>query len=68
ADVQAAVRYLRGRPEIDPSRVALIGHSEGGIIAPVVAAEDRELAAIVLMAGTAVPLDSVLVEQFVSSA
>jgi pimeloyl-ACP methyl ester carboxylesterase len=67
-DVEAAVRSLRNRPEIDPARVALIGHSEGGIIAPIVAAADSNLAAIVLMAGTSTPLDSVLVEQFVSAA
>lgn len=68
ADVQAAVRYVRGRDEVDAARVALIGHSEGGIIAPIVAAEDAEIAAIVLMAGTSTPLDSVLVEQFTSAA
>jgi pimeloyl-ACP methyl ester carboxylesterase len=68
ADVRAAVRYLRARPEIDDSRIALIGHSEGGIIAPIVAAEDPTLGGIVLMAGTATPLDSVLVEQVVGAA
>jgi len=67
-DVRAAVRFLRGRPEIDGARVALIGHSEGGIIAPIVAADDPELAAIVLMAGTATSLDSVIIEQAVSAA
>ncbi len=68
ADVEAAVRYLRDRSEVDPARVALVGHSEGGIIAPIVAAEDTGLAAIVVMAGTATPLDSVLVEQVVGAA
>ena len=63
SDVEAAVRYLRGRSEIDASRVALIGHSEGGIIAPIVAAADPEIAAIVLMAGTSTPLDSVVMDQ-----
>ncbi len=64
SDVRAAVRYLRERADLADARIALIGHSEGGIIAPIVAAEDSRLAAIVLMAGTALPLDSVLVEQF----
>jgi dipeptidyl aminopeptidase/acylaminoacyl peptidase len=68
ADVQAAVRFLRGRSEIDGTRIALIGHSEGGIVAPIVAADDSELAAIVLMAGTATSLDSVIIEQTVSAA
>lgn len=52
-DIRAAVAYLRTRSEIDPDRIALVGHSEGGLIAPMVAAEDRRLAAIVLLAGTA---------------
>jgi pimeloyl-ACP methyl ester carboxylesterase len=63
SDVEAAVLYLRGRPDIDANRIALVGHSEGGIIAPIVAAEDERLAAIVLMAGVATPLDSLLMEQ-----
>lgn len=63
SDVEAAVRYLRGRPDIDGDRIALVGHSEGGIIAPIVAAEDDRLAALVLMAGVATSLDSVLMEQ-----
>jgi len=52
-DIRGAVAYLRTRPEIDPARIALVGHSEGGLIAPMIAATDRRLAAIVLMAGPA---------------
>lgn len=68
ADVEAAVGYLRRRDEIDATRIALVGHSEGAIIAPIVAAKDSGVAAVVLMAGTATPLDSVLVEQFEGNA
>lgn len=59
-DVRAQVDYLRSRVEIDPSRIALVGHSEGGVIAPMVAASDPRIAAIVLMAGTAKRGDAVL--------
>lgn len=52
-DVRAQVAYLRSRPDIDGARIAIIGHSEGGVIAPLVAASDPRLAAIVVMAGTA---------------
>jgi dienelactone hydrolase len=52
-DIRAAVAYLRTRPEIDADRIALLGHSEGGMIAPMVAAADPRLMAIVLMAGPA---------------
>jgi len=54
-DIRAGVAYLRTRPEIDGDRIALVGHSEGGVIAPMVAATDPRLRAIVLMAGTASP-------------
>jgi pimeloyl-ACP methyl ester carboxylesterase len=50
-DTRAEVAYLRTRKEIDPDRIALIGHSEGGTIAPMVAASDSRIAAIVLLAG-----------------
>ena len=50
-DIRAAVAYLRSRPDIDPERIALIGHSEGGIIAPMVAATDSRLRAIVTLGG-----------------
>jgi hypothetical protein len=52
-DIRAAVAYLRARSEIDAGRIALVGHSVGGLIAPMVAVGDPQLAAIVLMAGPA---------------
>jgi dienelactone hydrolase len=52
-DVRAALAWLRARPEIDPARLGLVGHSEGGIIAPMVAAADPRLRGVVLIAGTA---------------
>jgi len=52
-DIRAAIAYLRTRSDIDPARIALIGHSEGGLIAPIVAATDKRLKGIVLMAGPA---------------
>ncbi|HEX5435898.1 MAG TPA: alpha/beta fold hydrolase [Gemmatimonadaceae bacterium] len=52
-DIRAALAYLRTRPEIDSSRLGLVGHSEGGMIAPMVAASDTRLRGIVLLAGPA---------------
>lgn len=60
ADVAAAVAFLRTRPDIDPDQIALLGHSEGGVIGPLVAARDPRLAALVLMAGPADPRAVVL--------
>ncbi len=51
-DAQAAVEALRARPEVDPDRVIVIGHSEGALIASVLAADER-LAGVVLLAGAA---------------
>ena len=59
-DAAANVAFLRGRADIDPARIGLIGHSEGGLVAPKVAAKDPRLAFIVLMAGPGVPLSEVL--------
>jgi dienelactone hydrolase len=49
-DVRAALAYLRARPEIDGNRLGLVGHSEGGLIAPMVARNDPRLRAIALLA------------------
>ncbi len=62
-DVAAEVAWLRSRPDIAPGRIALVGHSEGALIAPMVAARDSEIAAIVMMAGTSEPGTEVLRDQ-----
>ncbi len=51
ADAQAAMVWLRAQPAIAGDRIALLGHSEGGLIAPLVAAQDSTVAAIILLAG-----------------
>ncbi len=62
-DVLAGVEYLKTRREIDPNRIGLIGHSEGGMIAPVAAVDSNDVAFLVLMAGTGVPGDVALEAQ-----
>lgn len=62
-DVQAGVEFLKGRKEIKAAQIGLIGHSEGGIIAPLVASRGRNIAFIVLLAGTGVPGDEILYTQ-----
>ena len=54
-DIRAALSWLRTRADIDPARLALVGHSEGGAIAPMVAATDSLLRAMVVMAGPGEP-------------
>jgi uncharacterized protein len=67
-DVRGALAYLRGRADIDTARLFLVGHSEGGIIAPMVAATDPKLAGIVTMAGPAVLGEKLLARQLVDLA
>ena len=62
-DAEAAVHYLQTRSEVNKGKIGLIGHSEGGIIAPMVAVRNSSVAFIVLMAGTGVPGDELLVAQ-----
>lgn len=61
ADVRAAVAFLAARPEVDPARVGLLGHSQGGYLAPLAAGPD--VAFVVMLAGPAVPGEDVLVAQ-----
>lgn len=53
ADANSVVAYLKKRPEINADKIFLIGHSEGAMIAPMLAAEDDDFAGIVLLAGPA---------------
>ncbi|MFE3541478.1 alpha/beta hydrolase family protein [Nocardia sp. NPDC059177] len=63
-DAAAGVDFLRARPEIDPARVGLFGHSEGGYLAPLVATRpDSGVAFAVLMAGPSVVGADILIEQ-----
>ena len=62
-DAEAGVAYLKTRAEIDPHKIGLVGHSEGGVIAPMVAARNKDVAFIVMMAGTGVPGDQILPAQ-----
>lgn len=59
-DAAGAVAFLRSQSEINPTRIGVIGHSEGGIIAPLVATNDPQLAFIVLLSGSGVPGDEIL--------
>jgi hypothetical protein len=63
ADASTAVDYLLARSDIDHRRVGLIGHSEGGILAPMVAAEREDIAFVVILAGTGVNGERVALEQ-----
>lgn len=63
SDVSAAVEYLGKRKELDKKKIGLIGHSEGGLIAPIVASKSRNVNFIVLLAAPAIPGDELLLLQ-----
>lgn len=62
-DVEAGVQYLKTRKEINKKQIGLMGHSEGGLIAPMIAARSKDIAFIVLLAGPGVSGDQILLEQ-----
>lgn len=62
-DVWAGVQFLQSRPECDTARIGLVGHSEGGLIAPMLATRRRGIAFIVLIAGSGVPGDEIIQAQ-----
>ncbi|WP_340114541.1 alpha/beta hydrolase family protein [Maribellus mangrovi] len=62
-DVLAGVEFLKTRKEIDPKKIGLIGHSEGGLIAPIAAVESDDVAFIIMMAGPGVTGEQIVLEQ-----
>ena len=63
SDAEAAVAWLKTQAQIDASRVGVLCHSEGGIIAPAVAAADKSVAFVVMIAGPCIRGDKLFVMQ-----
>ncbi len=59
-DALAGITYLKGRPEVDPGAIGLIGHSEGGLIGPIAAARSEDIGYLVLLAGPGIPGDQTI--------
>jgi pimeloyl-ACP methyl ester carboxylesterase len=59
-DTAAGLAFLKTRKDIDPKRIGLIGHSEGGIIAPLLASRSNDVAFIVMLAGPGLPGEDIL--------
>jgi len=62
-DAEAAFKYLQGRKEINPKQIGFVGHSEGGMIAPLVAVRNKEVASIIMLAAPGIKGDSLLLLQ-----
>lgn len=65
-DVQEAIGYLKTRKEVDRKRIGLYGHSEGGMIAQMVAAENKDIHFIILMAAPGIKVTEAMTEQNVA--
>lgn len=63
SDALAGVEYLKSRPEVDARRIGLLGHSEGGGVAPLVAAQTRDVSYLVLLAAPGMSAYDILVLQ-----
>lgn len=62
-DVNTSVDYLLSRAEVNKKKLGLIGHSEGGMIAPMVATSRKDIAFVVLLAAPGIKIDSLMAEQ-----
>ncbi|NIK93331.1 alpha/beta hydrolase [Mangrovimonas sp. CR14] len=62
-DTESAFQYLKSRKELNHSQIGLIGHSLGGVIAPIVASENKGVAFIVLLAGSGIRGDQLMLLQ-----
>ncbi|MCI4671369.1 MAG: alpha/beta hydrolase [Bacteroidia bacterium] len=62
-DIQSGIEFLKTRSEVDQSKIGLVGHSEGGLIAPMVASIESSVSYIVMLAGPGLPGDEILITQ-----
>lgn len=68
SDAEAALAFLRQRQDIDQQRIGLVGHSEGGLIVPLVASRDRAVRFVVILNGPGVRGAELMVEQYALAA
>jgi uncharacterized protein len=62
-DAEAAFNFLKNNPQIDPEKIGFIGHSEGGLIAPMVASTNHDIGFIVSLAGPGVTGEKLIIRQ-----
>jgi pimeloyl-ACP methyl ester carboxylesterase len=62
-DVEEHVRFISSLPMVNTKKIGLLGHSEGGLIAPMVAARNKSIAFIILFAGPGVPIVELMAQQ-----
>ena len=63
SDALAAVAWLKARPDVNPRRIGILGHSEGGAVGPLAALRSTDVGFVIMLAGPAEPFDELLAEQ-----
>jgi len=63
SDTNAAIAFLKKHKHVDSKKIGILGHSEGGIVAQIIAANNKELAFIISMAGSAIAIDKLMITQ-----
>ena len=63
SDVASAIKYVKSRKEINDNKIGLIGHSEGGMVAPLVASESEDVNFMVMLAGPRIDLVNLMLMQ-----
>ena len=63
SDAEAAMEFLKSRSDIPRNRIGLIGHSEGGLVAPMIAARRNDVAFVVMLAGPGVTGEEIIQNQ-----
>ena len=62
-DVEEHIRFVKSLPMINQKKIGLLGHSEGGLIAPMVAARNKSVSFIMLLAGPGIPISDLMGQQ-----
>ncbi len=62
-DVEVAINYIKTRKEINSNKIGLMGHSEGGMIAPMVATRNKAVSFVIMLAGPGIPVPDLMSEQ-----
>jgi hypothetical protein len=63
ADAEAVLSFLKKHPDIDSARTGVIGHSEGALVASIIAAQEPQLPFVVLMAGPGMKGEDIILRQ-----
>jgi len=63
-DVNEAIKFLKNHPAVDPTKIVVLGHSLGAYLGPRMAARNQSIAGLILLAGPARPMDTLILEQY----